>query len=193
MTLDPTLFVPILLMMFASLILIWGINWRWLMIAIILQYLGVFWLVFQNWSLGLSLVKVVVGLVSGGVLVSSLVTEKDDALHTERLGLIFKSLVMVFVWTIIYFILPSIELWLDIDRMVLLGAMVLVGSGLVQLGLTVIPIRTAIGLLTFLAGFEVLYSALISSVLLAGLLAAVNLGIALAGVYLGTINLRELD
>ena len=42
------------------------------------------------------------------------------------------------------------------------------------------------GLLSFLAGFEVVYAALELSVVVAGLLAVVNLGLALAGAYLQT-------
>ena len=49
------------------------------------------------------------------------------------------------------------------------------------------PLRMVIGLLTFLAGFEVLYAALEVSVLVAGLLAAINLGLAMAGAYLLTV------
>ena len=43
-----------------------------------------------------------------------------------------------------------------------------------------------IGLLTFLSGFEILYAALENSVLVAGLLAAINLGLALVGAYLAS-------
>jgi hypothetical protein len=46
------------------------------------------------------------------------------------------------------------------------------------------PLRMVLGLLTFLAGFEVLYAGLEFSVLVAGLMAAINLGLALAGTYL---------
>jgi hypothetical protein len=49
-----------------------------------------------------------------------------------------------------------------------------------------------LGLLTFLSGFEVLYAAMESSSLVTGLLAVVNLGLALAGAYfLGSEAKRE--
>ena len=59
--------------------------------------------------------------------------------------------------------------------------MLLAGIGLLHLGMTARPQRVVMGLLTVIAGFEVLYSGLERSVLVAGLLGVVNLGLALAG------------
>jgi hypothetical protein len=41
-----------------------------------------------------------------------------------------------------------------------------------------------LGLLTVLSGFEILYAAVETATLVAGLLAAINLGLALVGAYL---------
>jgi hypothetical protein len=60
----------------------------------------------------------------------------------------------------------------------------LIGLGLLQLGLRSGFFRAALGLLTLFAGFEILYAAVESSTLVAGLLAVVNLGIALVASYL---------
>ncbi len=193
MTLDGLGIVPVLLVMATSLGLLWQLSWRWTLTALIVQYLAVLWLVAVNWPLGLSLVKLVVGLVAGGVLASSLSVQTSEAKATDHVGLIFRSLVAIFIWVMIYFSTPAIEGWLKIDREVLWGGLVLSGVGLIQLGMTVSPIRVAIGLLTFLAGFEVLYSALESSLLLAGLLAVINLGLALVGVYLATSLEKEVE
>lgn len=190
MTLEGFEFIPVLLVMATSLVLLWRLPWRWTLAAIILQYLAVFWLVAVNWPLGLSLVKVVVGLVAGGVLASSLSAQTNEDKGVDRTGLVFRSLVAVFIWFIIYFTTSTLETWLRIDREVLWGGMVLIGVGLVQLGMTVGPIRVAIGLLTFLSGFEVIYAGLESAVLLAGLLAVINLAIALAGAYLAALPER---
>lgn len=193
MTLDGLGIVPVLLAMATSLGLLWQLSWRWTLTALIVQYLAVLWLVAVNWPLGLSLVKLVVGLVAGGVLASSLSVQTSEAKATDRVGLVFRSLVAIFIWVMIYFSTPAIEGWLKIDREVLWGGLVLSGVGLIQLGMTVSPIRVAIGLLTFLAGFEVLYSALESSLLLAGLLAVINLGLALVGVYLAASLEKEVE
>ena len=56
--------------------------------------------------------------------------------------------------------------------------------GLLLLGSTSNIFRVVIGLLTMLTGFETLYAAVEGSVLVAGLLAVVDLGLALVGAYL---------
>jgi hypothetical protein len=53
-----------------------------------------------------------------------------------------------------------------------------------QLGINSGVLRVIVALLTVLAGFEVLYAALEGSILVAALLAVVNLGLGLAGAYL---------
>ena len=65
-----------------------------------------------------------------------------------------------------------------------LGALLLIGLGMLQLGLTAQPMRVVIGVLTILSGFEIFYAAVENSALVAGLLAAVNLGLSLVGAYL---------
>ena len=57
-------------------------------------------------------------------------------------------------------------------------------SGLFHLGMTSDVLRVVIGLLTILAGFEILYAAVETSILVAALLSAATLGLALAGSYL---------
>ena len=72
------------------------------------------------------------------------------------------------------------------------GSLTLMTMGLLLLGLTAQPLSVVIGLLTFLAGFEVLYAAVEASILVAALLALINLGLALVGSYLLTAGLEEL-
>lgn len=183
-------FFPIGLVMATSLVILWRTRRRWVFATLVVQYLVVFLMVLQSWPLGLALVKLIVGVVSTAVLVSAL----DDGQQVERVdrgGQVLRSLVAVFFWVIIFFSVPGLQSWLRVDSSIIAVSFVLVGIGLLQLGMTTQPVYVAIGLLTFLSGFEVLYSALEESVLLAGLLAVVNLGIALAGSYLAGFSQEE--
>jgi hypothetical protein len=65
-----------------------------------------------------------------------------------------------------------------------LGGLILIAMGLLHLGLTAQPLRVVTGLLTVLAGIDIFYAAIVSSTLVAGLLAAVNLALSLIGAYL---------
>jgi hypothetical protein len=64
------------------------------------------------------------------------------------------------------------------------GGLLLIGMGLLHLGITTYVLRVVIGLMTVLSGFEILYATVEGSVLVAALLAAINLGLALVGAYL---------
>jgi hypothetical protein len=74
---------------------------------------------------------------------------------------------------------------------VISGSLILMGLGLLHLGMTAQPFRVILGLLTVLSGFEALYAALESSVLVAAMLSVVNLGLALVGTYLLTARNPE--
>jgi hypothetical protein len=64
--------------------------------------------------------------------------------------------------------------------------------GLLQLGMTTRISRIFIGLFTMLSGFEILYAVVERSILVTGLLALINLGLAIAGSYLITAsNIEE--
>ena len=74
---------------------------------------------------------------------------------------------------------------------VILGSLILLGLGMLHLGMTARPFRVILGLLTALSGFEALYAALESSVLVTAMLSVVNLGLALVGAYLITASKAE--
>ena len=87
---------------------------------------------------------------------------------------------------------PQVEIMIPgISRPVIVGGLLLTGMGLLHLGITAEILRITLGLLTVLAGFEILYATVETSILLAGLLAIVNLGLALAGAYLMTAAPQE--
>jgi hypothetical protein len=67
---------------------------------------------------------------------------------------------------------------------VIAGSLLLIGTGLIQLGITANVLRVILGLLSMLIGFEIIYAAVESSILVAGLLAITNMGLGLAGSYL---------
>lgn len=184
-------FIPVMLVMATSLGILWRLRRRWVFGTLVTQYLVVFFMVMQSWSVGLALVKLIVGLVSSAILVSVLKDENEQQINVDRAGQVLRSLVAVFFWVTVFFSVPALQSWLKVEPSIIAVSSILIGIGLLQLGMTNQPVFVAIGLLTFLSGFEVLYSALEESILLAGLLAVVNLGIALVASYLAGVVLNE--
>jgi hypothetical protein len=66
----------------------------------------------------------------------------------------------------------------------ILGAGILIGMGVLQLGSTTNILRVLFGLLTVVSGFEVIYAGLEESVLVTGLLAIVNILFGFMGWYM---------
>jgi hypothetical protein len=88
------------------------------------------------------------------------------------------------IWLFIIAIEPRMEAWLPAPDIVIYGALILIGMGLLHIGMSKLPFGILAGLLTIISGFEILYASIESSVLIAGLMAMINLGLALSGVYL---------
>ncbi len=177
--------IPVILILAASSLILISRRWRVTILALAVQYFAMFWLVTLALPLGQAAVKLVVGWMSGAVLAASqisLANEEQDDLALAGRG--FRLLAAALVWILAFASAPDLAQWLPNRGSMLVGAVMLVGMGLLQLGMVTSPFQVAIGLLTVLSGFEILYAPLERSVLVSGLLAVVNLGLALAGAYL---------
>ena len=86
---------------------------------------------------------------------------------------------------IVAVVTPSVDtIMADAGFPITNGSLLLIGMGLLHLGISAQVLRVAIGLMTVLSGFEILYSTVEGSILVAALLAVINLGLALVGAYL---------
>lgn len=165
-------------------------DWRWSLGFLAAQYLGMFWLMTLHWPFGLASIKLVTGWMAAATLgVTRLdLSEREQAGESAwpqgRLFRLFASAIMVIL---VITATPQVENIIPgIGRPVIAGGLLLAGMGLLHLGLTAEALRVTLGLLTVMAGFELLYATVETSILLAGLLSIVNLGLALAGAYLMT-------
>lgn len=185
MILEGLSLLAVVVLVITTLFLLLSQNWRWSIIALALQYLAVFALVIQVWPLGLSAVKLIAGWMAGTVLgYSQPGSELFEDPHSEGSGFLFRFLVAVLAWLLVFTLSPALVDLLSLPSSLVTGAMLLIGMGLIHLGMTTRPLRVLVGLLTTLSGFELFYAAVEKSVLVAGMLAIVTLGLALVGAYL---------
>jgi len=182
-------------------------NWRWTIIALALQYTGVFLLIMNSWPVTLALVKLIAGWMAGaiiGLAISGLPGEYQiDASAGRSLRektsrrMIFSYLFFrIFVAGI--FTLVLIALAPGLTRVIpgltpeqSYGALFLIGFGILHLCLTTEILPVILGLLTTLSGFEVIYAVVESSSMVTALLATITLGIALVGAYMLTASYVE--
>ncbi|MDZ4160245.1 MAG: hypothetical protein U1B80_10735 [Anaerolineaceae bacterium] len=187
MILEQFALIAVVVLIVSSATLIISQNWRWSLIALAVQYVGVFWLVALIWPVGLAAVKLVVGWMAGAVLGAA----RPDAYLLDDpfasfSGRVYRFVAAALILLLMVSVAPMLQWWFPADLVVLQGSLVLIGMGLLQLGMTTQPLRVILGLLTTFAGFEILYAAIESSVLVAGLLGLINLSLALVGAYLLT-------
>lgn len=161
-------------------------DWRWSIIFLSAQYIGVFILALQHWPLGMATVKIIAGWMSAAILgmTRSNLDEEEEANFLPQ-GRFFRFIAAGVVGLITAAGTPLVDsMMADAGMAVSAGSLLLIGMGMLHLGLTDQPMRVTIGLMTVLAGFEILYTAVENSVLVAALLAVINLGLALVGSYL---------
>ncbi len=183
------------LLLFTSIGLLLSREWRWTLGLLALQYVGMFLLVIQHWPFGLASVKLVTGWMASaalGVTRLGLPNREEVVEAAWPQGGLFRLFAAAIILVLVASTTPALEKMIPgINRPVVVGGLLLAGMGLLHLGLTAATLRVSIGLLTLLAGFETLYSTVETSILLTGLLAVVNLGVALAGSYLMTAARAE--
>jgi hypothetical protein len=160
-------------------------NYRYSLAAMVLQYLFAFFLISSIWPVGLAVIKLIVGWIVCSLIGSAYLQnhiQQSDEVNMEKM--VFSSLSAVVVWLIVFTISDKAALVLGLSRPMLLGAGILIGMGVLQLGSTTNLLRVLFGLLTVLSGFEVIYAGLEESVLVTGLLASVNILFGFMGWYM---------
>jgi hypothetical protein len=186
-----------LLIALTSIYLLVNREWRWAIAALGLQYLWAFLLITPSWPLELAAVKLVTGWIAASILALTRLNLPDpprETLMSLPTGRTFRVLAAGLIILVVLGAAPRLTDWtraIGINQA--WGGLLLIGIGLLQLGLRAGFFRTAVGLLTLFAGFEILYAAVESSTLVAGLLAIVNLGIALVCSYLLIVPSLELQ
>jgi hypothetical protein len=161
-------------------------GWRRLTIALAIQYLGVFVALVLVWPVGMAAMKLIAGWMATAILVTNQPAD-IKAVSQSKWSLVFKGLVFVFIWLVVFATGAILSKITSIPQPFILMGMILLWGGLIQLGMSRDPMRIIIGLLTVLSGFEIIYSYVEPSLLVAALLAAVTLGLAFIGSYLFSV------
>ena len=185
---DYVLWLAALVLAGSSIALLLSRDWRWSLALLSTQYFAAFWLVLAQWPLTMAAAQLVTGWMAAAVLGMTQLGrgESDSVAETSwPEGRLFRAFAAGLVIITVTSAARSVGSWLpDAGPGVVWGCLALVGMGLLHLGISVHPLRITLGLLTTLAGFEILYVSIENSILVAGLLAIVTLGLALTGSYL---------
>jgi hypothetical protein len=195
MTSEWLLIFAVVLVSLTSFGLLISRNWRFSIANLAVQYIGVLILVSSAWQIELAVTKMIAGWMAGavlGVAITNTPAAQPKEAGSNMSERIFRLLSAGLVALVVYSVVPIAADWfVQINSASRWGGFILVGMGLLHLGLTNHPFRVTLGLLTVLSGFEILYAAVETSTLVAGLLAGINLGLALVCAYLLVAPLLE--
>ncbi len=176
-------------------------DWRVSLGVLAIQYLAVAWLVTRHLPIAMGSVKLIVGWIAIAILgmtrLSLSITDSQESDSFFPRGGFFRVALMGIVTIAAAGASPRIEAAIPgLGLPVITGGLLLIGAGVAHLGVTNDLLRVTLGLLTVLAGFECLYAAVESAILVNGLLAVVNLGLGILGSYLliaGPVPLVTLE
>jgi hypothetical protein len=161
---------------------------RWMIGLLAVQYIGVFSLVSISWPLEIAVVKLVAGWMAAAILFLTYENTPDDSKDralTSTPRIVFNFFAAILIGIVVYSLVPVALRWfLGATFQQVLGGLWLLGLGMMQLGLSRDSIRIIVGLLIIISGFEILYATLEASVLMTGLLAILNIGLAFVGSYM---------
>ena len=170
------------------LIVIWD-NPKFVLAGLCVAYALAAWMVVTSLPLSSGGAKFIAGLVACGIIYIGLSgsgwDEEADHFHPIPTGKPFRIGASLLV------LLAAIGLTNNISTLmpellsgVAQGAMMLLATGILFLGLFDSAFRVGIGLLLLLAGFDILYSSVEPSLAVVALLAFIHIGIALVVSYL---------
>ena len=159
-------------------------DWRMRIGGLASLYLIEFIVILQIWPLALGSVK----LISGWMGIALLSTSMINSINQEKKPhytseVIFRFLLAVLIWIVILAIAPSINEWIPIPYTNLYIGLSLMGSGLLFMSLTDDFFEIILGLLSVLAGFDIIYSSLEGSALVTGIFAFIIILICLLSGY----------
>lgn len=171
-------------------------SWLRCLVAQGAAYLGVFLILLVQTPGGtgiseLAAIRLVGGWMSLAVL-GATASQGVRRTSEEDAGFIFRFLLFGLIFLVSWSLSTGTMEWIPgaaFEGAVL--GVVLLFSGMIRTGLVHGPLQIILSLLSGFSGFELLFSAVDSSALMAAMLAVSNLGLALTGAYLGSQAAQE--
>jgi hypothetical protein len=172
---------PILLILVCLIAIILFADWRRTVVALAVMYIGSFILFLQVMPITLASVKLISGWTSALLLGLLLPAQAHKPETGVRSKLLFYLLALVFIWILAYLIAKPVSSIMQSIPEIIFAGLAIFGTGLFLLGIRFEPHSVILGILLVFSGFELLYASVETSVLINGLLSAINLLMALIG------------
>jgi hypothetical protein len=176
--------IPILILVAACVYIFITNDWRRILIAYAILYICAFAIIAQYWSFTFSLVKLITGLMSLVIMGISINRYYELPEKKTKSELIFRLIALCLIFILVAFMVYRISNYLSIALEIVLASMMLIGFGVFQLGITHESYKLFLAILVLFFGFELIFSANETSLLINGLLAVVTMLVALMGSFM---------
>jgi hypothetical protein len=160
-------------------------DWRWKMAGLAAIQLIGFILIVQIWPIALASVKLISGWM-GVALMSATMASTGENIKSEiqTSARVFKLMQVAFSWIVIAASVEKLNSWLPISYTNLFVGLVFFFCGIFYFSQEYDINGVAIGLLIFLAGFDVIYSSLEGSALVTGIYGLIVILVSFISSYL---------
>ncbi len=118
---------------------------------------------------------------------------KVTFVSAKRNELIFRIVAFIMFTIFAILVASGISKFLNIPEDVVLGGLIVVFCGILQLGISSSPIKVILGIILFYVGFSSMYCIIESSLLVNGLISAVILILGGLGTYFVIREVKEAD
>ncbi len=176
--------LPVLILAAACIYIFITNDWRRILIAYVILYVCAFAIVAQYWLFTFSLVKLITGLMSLVVMGISINRYYTIPQKKAKSELVFRLIALCLIFILVLFMVYRISNYLSISLEIVLASLLLIGFGIFQLGITHESYKLFLAILILFFGFELIFSANETSLLVNGMLAVVTLLIALMGSFM---------
>jgi hypothetical protein len=181
--------IALYLALFASLLILIRRQWTLNLLTLAVQFLCLFPILRSYLPFQPALIQPFTGLMVTLILYLTLLNvggiKRIDLRQRPTSGELFRALAGILLLSLLRAFIPQLQpaVFPTVPSTYLFLSLGLLVLGILQLGTTREPFYLAIGILTFLTGFQLLYNRLDFSLMLEALLVAVNLLLAIVGAF----------
>lgn len=176
--------LPLLLIFISCLTFLTVSKPKMVLISMGVIYIGVFIITVQFNSTWSTLVRLVTGLATLLMIFISLSGKKITFPQYPRSGLLFRLLGFLLFSLIAVLVSVKAANFLNFPIDVILAGMLVTFYGILELGISGFPLKVILGILVLYCGFSTIYCSLETSLLVNGLLSAINIALGVVGSYL---------
>ena len=175
--------LPLLLIFIGCLILLTVSKPKLVLFSIGIIYICVFIITVQFNSTWSTLIRLVTGLATLLLIFASLSGKKNNFPQYPRNGLLFRLLGFLLFSLIAVLVSVKAADFLNFPIDVILAGMLITFCGILELGISGFPLKVILGILVLYCGFSTIYCSLETSLLVNGLLSAINIALGVVGSY----------